>query len=1001
MQAEAHQAMLRRMILLLLSCTSKPWAHAFQIENLDQGVGGPKATATLNDFILENDRIRVAVLDARYSLGPSPFGGTIADVDLQRSDPMYAGGHGKDAFAEMFSTVNMNLVKADTPGQVSIVSDGSNGPATIRADGGTAAFLSLLDALWAITGQPDFRITTDYILEPGSPALKIVTTASLSDPGTELPNAEVAPGNNESMDILGVALFSGFSFGDFYLQGGSVDVFTPGLGFDEDQRVYEAMSSGKNTFKDPFKVDFVAGVADGVSYAVASPAGSLYIPIFTSSQTAIFGASAEGDPCDEDGELDGVDCFKSRFAEGGAFSYERYLGVGKGDVGSALDALIEAMHTPHGNVYGQVVEEGTGIALSQTSVLVYKKGEAYAWSQWLSDVGDDTQIDGSYGGMLPPGDYELQVHQEGRPEGPRVPITVTEGKTQNITLTSPRPGSVYFEVVDESGRSIPAKITVYREDGKAVLNPDAGDPYIAGDPAEVWFAPYGSAEGVLPPGEYHAVATRGTEYDLGISGSFTVARDGSTVVPIQLNRAVFSDGWVTADFHVHAINSFDSGTRLSERVVTMVCEGIEFFTSSDHDFVTDYAPVVEDLGLEPWVKTGVGLETTTLEIGHFIGFPLENDTVSLGGGAFDWTGMAPTEIMDTLGQMGKDGFSPVRMVAHPRDGILGYFDQYGWSPYSGEVETPLTALTNPILTANNFTLEFDALELMNGKRFDFLRTPTQPEQDQFIATGQLSVYDMAARTPDEQDALSAGTFTLAYGQNGQIDDWFSLLNLGHFITALANSDTHGKFSVEAGCPHNYVQVAIDDPTATDAEEVADAVKAGKVVASYGPFIRFWVNDPANGPGSIVQASDGQANLHIEVEAPTWIAVDRVEIYRNGTLDAVLTDLKNDDSLRLAYDYETTVDKDSWFVVIALGNGSLTPVYSPVEMPPVELQDVVTEALGDVPGVGNLLSAAIPIPRTGNVIPYALTNPVRVDVDGGDWTPPGIAPWMVAPPEPAE
>ena len=41
----------------------------------------------------------------------------------------------------------------------------------------------------------------------------------------------------------------------------------------------------------------------------------------------------------------------------------------------------------------------------------------------------------------------------------------------------------------------------------------------------------------------------------------------------------------------------------------------------------------------------------------------------------------------------------------------------------------------------------------------------------------------------------------------------------------------------------------------------------------------------------------------------------------------------------------------WFVVIAMGDGDLSPLFSPVEIPPVELQDVVVEALSSVPGVG--------------------------------------------------
>jgi hypothetical protein len=70
------------------------------------------------------------------------------------------------------------------------------------------------------------------------------------------------------------------------------------------------------------------------------------------------------------------------------------------------------------------------------------------------------------------------------------------------------------------------------------------------------------------------------------------------------------------------------------------------------------------------------------------------------------------------------------------------------------------------------------------------------------------------------------------------------------------------------------------------------------------------------------------------------------------------------------------------------------------MPPVELQDVVTEALQDVAGIGRFLSPAVPVIRTGPVVPYALTNPIRVDTDGAGWTAPGIPEWVQPPLEPA-
>ena len=116
-------------LLLLLACQNSPeGARAWQMESLDEAVGGPKSTARVGDFRMENEHLRVGILDARYSLGPSPYGGTLADIDVKRSDPDWGGAHGNDRFAEMFATVNMNIAAADTDGQVTILNDGSDGP---------------------------------------------------------------------------------------------------------------------------------------------------------------------------------------------------------------------------------------------------------------------------------------------------------------------------------------------------------------------------------------------------------------------------------------------------------------------------------------------------------------------------------------------------------------------------------------------------------------------------------------------------------------------------------------------------------------------------------------------------------------------------------------------------------------------------------------------------------------------------------------------------------
>ena len=101
--------------------------------------------------------------------------------------------------------------------------------------------------------------------------------------------------------LIDIALADGYMAGDFYLQGGSLDVFTPNIGFDENGYVFELNNDGINTFVDPIAADFISGTGKHVSYSIISPLSKLYVPLFTSGQTAAFGGAYLEDDMDEDG----------------------------------------------------------------------------------------------------------------------------------------------------------------------------------------------------------------------------------------------------------------------------------------------------------------------------------------------------------------------------------------------------------------------------------------------------------------------------------------------------------------------------------------------------------------------------------------------------------------------------------------------------------------------------------------------------------------------------
>lgn len=972
------------------------------------------------------------------SPGPGLHRGSLVDLDLRRGDAEHGSGQGRDQFTEIFDSVSLDLMATES---VVVLADGSDGgPAIVRSQGPAGSYISYISILGGLLGVPRTWQVTDYILKPGDPYLTIRTHAVVWDQDTAPPDpcgwqpgdeglpcdAFVVPDATGTIPLLDTLQEGQLAFGDFFFAGADVDFFAAGMGFDEDQFVFDTMESGRNSILDPFPFPFLGAAGDRVSYAVGSK-GLISSPIFTSGLTAVFGAAA--DPPSVDGEGNPV------WLEGDAATWERFVGVGVGDVGSAVEAVWQAQRdhgvsVPLGEIRGRVLEDATLDALSGVHVFVFSDTGAALdgdgvpplddlFLHWETDTGDDTMPDGSFGGALPPGDWLLVTKEAGRAPSPAVPVTVAEDATVELTLLAPRPSRLDLEVRDERGRAMPAKVSLLPADATTrAYRSELGDPFVPGGYAFVEHVRGGPVQLDVPPGTYHVMVSRGLEYGLwdsrdhGHPNGVRLAAGQPVALEAVVAREVDTSGWIAADFHVHGANSHDSGLTLERRALAMAAEGVEFFMASDHDVHTDYRPVIDEEGLNPWVQSTVGVETTTIELGHWLGFPLAVDYDAINHGALDWTGKPAAEIVAGLRERGAHGPEETFVFnAHPRDGVFGYFDQYGLDPFAGSRLSPvieegsLLALANPILSdPSTFVLDYDGLEVLNAKRYDLVRTPTEQElrcyaQPRLPACADVpptTMYSMIERTLEEQARLEDldQPFTLSTDLQGQVDDWFTLLNLGFRLTAIGNSDTHGLWSLEGGCPRNYIVSSTDDPELIDEVEVARAMREHRVVTTYGPWMNMYVDRPENGLGTQVSV-DGSAEVHVEVQAPRWMQIDRVELYENARLVHVWKgeDLDSDSVLRLSASWSAApVDEDgdpidAWYVAMAMGDGDLSPVLTPIDRPPLELTDVVTGALGGIDlGVIDLAAAVgepVPFPDTGPMFPYAVTNPIWVDFNGED------------------
>lgn len=998
---------------LLVSCSkTTPNASAFQIKSREQLVGGRRALAEVGDYKISNGLIHAIVQEIGTSRGFGAFGGSLIDIDLVRGTKGSGatGVNGRDWFTEMFPAFFLQAIE---PEKVEVVADGSDGKAAIlRVSGRGADFISITRPVNdTILPKTPLDFWVDYILEPGKQYLKIQVNIKNPDPAKSAGFALAVP------------------FGFVVLLGEGQRLFIPEAGFDMRFHLDEVYKRPSRIDALPGVVtDFLATEGEGVSYALAaSPRGggyvanapdiypggkpdSMLIPIASSSFLGAFWAKPPNE-----------------LAPGATFSYSGYLAVGGGDVSQATKIIYDIDEsadrgkrpTKYGTISGRVVEGPTRTPMEGISVVLKDQ-----FGMFQSQA--RTQKGGIYSAVVPPGTYTAYATDLARDVATAGPVEVKESAGARIDLELGQPAMLNVIVKDERGRNLPAKISVEGVYDYVSGNPartflydlkvgekmrntdldadDSADPGTRRYMEKIFYAANGIASREIRPGRYKVWATRGPEYELA-SAEVNLVAGKSTTVGLKLVQSVDTKGWVSGDFHVHSIHSVDSPMDLPDRVMSYAVEGVDFISATDHNYVTDFQPTIDGLGLADWLKAGVGLELTTLEMGHFNAFPIKLDPGPVTHGSFAWFRRPPGELIAQLRGLGADPKSTIIQVNHPRDSVLGYFNAFNVGTYTG---TPLPddslfsldRSPNPDgspgpYDQRNFSLDFDAIEIFNGKREELrftYRIPAVPP------AGREPTVPACPPGPQTIDCIpppgevlnkvvdvSVNGTTVQQLQPvypGSLDDWFNLIARGHRFTATGNSDSHGK-GEEAGLPRTWLRTGSSGDGSMrglSEEVVMDSLRRGEALVSNGPFVEVWVN--GEGMGRTVVAPDKAVEVRVKVQAPSWMDISRILIRRGGkdmvrfpdTVEIPVPPSQEVERYDATRRFENVPD-DSFFVVEVYGEKSMWPLYTPYEVPSIQISDAVA-VIGGSFGFGNTYGKYKPTQIT-QVKPYAFTNPIFV------------------------
>jgi hypothetical protein len=187
-----------------------------------------------------------------------------------------------------------------------------------------------------------------------------------------------------------------------------------------------------------------------------------------------------------------------------------------------------------------------------------------------------------------------------------------------------------------------------------------------------------------------------------------------------------------------------------------------------------------------------------------------------------------------------------------------------------------------------------------------------------------------------------------------IEDWFHLLNRGYFFPLVGASDAHGLDGDETGYSRTYVFYDGEKGGRLDRGALIQALKKGRSFATNGPIVEFKVNGRYTS-GDLVQANGGTVDIRLEVRSAPWVAVDEVRVFLNGERKMIFpVPASETAATRFEKDITLSLKEDAYICVEVLGKKTLFPV----------LQR---------PSRSGLLK--------DGTLPYALTNPVFVDVDG--------------------
>ena len=957
------------------------------------------------DILVETDKIRVVIQAPSREIGPFTYGGNIIDADIRdREDGRFHDVLGEE---NIFWFLGQTL----KPQKIGVLKDNvvvAVGKLDILDYINANALANLLKR-FVPTFQFKFKIDADipvkvykYFVFGDGRAVKIINVVC-----------------NESDKAIPY-----FFFADLIDSGGDGEFFIPSStlkGYGYKTRALFGLGLFKGV-----SLSFVSEKLD-VSYGIFPEEGDDNL-VFIVAGVAVFGYNVleNNDPFLTLVNIATGD--SKKFLEidpGKCLMKSKYFIVGNGSASSLQDEFFRIMSEKEGiNIH-----EVTGrIKVGDMRALPKAKGFTWRGRVAVFDEKNNlittatTDDNGNFKLTLPEGKYKFIAEIPSLP--PSEPVDVSVPTNSKVEFDLGKPAKVVVEVFEktEGGRStyIPAKVSFVCEGEcpkKICVDPEecevlstsfrdyVYDPLPEGVQAVSFLANGERTEIWIPPGTYRVVISRGMEYSRW-EQSITVGAGEIKEITAYLMKVADAKGWISTDTHVHAVNSPDSPVALIDRVITFAAEGVDVIISTDHDWLTDYEPTIELVGIKKFLASLVGQEITTFSYGHFNAFPVRRSPGEPNDGALDWVekydraekynipeserekyrflrSLHPTEIFERAHLMKPENFSVnIVQVNHPRSGGMGYFDMVLLDTVTLKTkENPCVHRIFPPLgqcgSAEELNVDDTGLfpsidvlkDMQNIKRFD-----------------AIEVYNAFSEIKTV------------------MNDWFTFLNHGIHVTATGVSDTHQKIAVQSGIARTFVKVSVSDDSPSAfreniniRKEFVENLKDGKVFVTNGIILEeFKVCGLPQGGTQEICAEMGRSEMknisssfevRLKVKSADWVDFDTVRIYINtqGTGAKARTSVQEKPKPHIEIKVTPNIQEKNV--------DGITFRWRELEIvrdinPPGDSDFwVVVEVSCSEKKCGGNRNPMFPVVVNRSVLPILITNPVYVDIDGdGNFSP---------------